>query len=160
EGVKLRLHSWVAAPMLEGDRVTGVIVESKSGRQAITADIVIDCTGDGDVAARAGAPFMSPDESGKTDRMPMSLMYRLGRLPGTVKGGFGGIRIKDRVTRWGPGAKGDALDVNVLTQAEVGSRLKLWEIVQEIRKQPGMESVYLLESATSIGIRETRRILG
>ena len=68
EGVKLRLHSWVAAPMLEGDRVTGVIVESKSGRQAITADIVIDCTGDGDVAARAGAPFMSPDESGKTDR--------------------------------------------------------------------------------------------
>jgi hypothetical protein len=160
EGVKLRLHSWVAAPMLEGGRVTGVIVESKSGRQAITADIVIDGTGDGDVAARAGAPFMSPDESGKTDRMPMSLMYRLGGLPGTVKGAFGGIRIKDRVTRWGPGAKGDALDVNVLTQAEVGSRLKLWEIVQEMRKQPGMESVYLLESATSIGIRETRRILG
>ena len=54
-GVKMRLHSWVVAPMVEGSRVTGVIVESKSGRQAIAADIVIDCTGDGDIAAWAGA---------------------------------------------------------------------------------------------------------
>lgn len=160
EGVKLRLHSWVVAPMLDGSRVTGVIVESKSGRQAIAADIVIDCTGDGDVAAWAGAPFMSPDESGKTDRMPMTLMYRLGGLPSTVEGAFGGIRIQDRVTRWGPRANGDALDANVLTRAEVESRLKLWEMVQEMRTKSGMESLYLLESATCIGVRETRRILG
>jgi hypothetical protein len=160
EGVKLQLHSWIAAPMLDGTRVTGVIVESKSGRQAIAADIVIDCTGDGDVAAAAGAPFMSPDESGKTDRMPMTLMYRLGGLPAGVKGAFSGIRIKDRVTRWGPAAKGSALDVNNLTQAEIDTRLKLWDSIQEMRKQPGMESLYLLESATQIGVRETRRILG
>jgi FAD dependent oxidoreductase len=132
------------------------VVESKSGRQAIAADIVIDCTGDGDVAAKAGVPFMR----GKTDRMQMSLMYRLGGVPSSVEGPFGGIRIKDRVTRWGPAATGDALDVNVLTRAEVTARLKLWDIVQEMRKQPGMESLYLLESATSIGIRETRRIQG
>jgi hypothetical protein len=160
EGVKLRLHSLVVAPMLEGNRVTGVIVHSKSGRQAIAADIVIDCTGDGDVAAWAGAPFMGPDESGKTDRMQMTLMYRLGGLPSTVEGAFGGIRIKDRVTRWGPRANGDALDVNVLTRAEVEARLKLWDEVQEMRKKPGMESLYLLESATAIGVRETRRITG
>ena len=66
EGVKLRLHSWIVAPMLEGSRVTGVIVESKSGRQAIAADVVIDCTGDGDVAAGAGAPFMSPSRQRAT----------------------------------------------------------------------------------------------
>jgi hypothetical protein len=160
EGVKLRLHSWVTVPMLDGSRVTGVIVESKSGRQAIAADVVIDCTGDGDVAARAGTPFMAPDESGKTDRMQMTLMYRLGGLPSNVEGAFGGIRMKDRVTRWGPRADGDALDVNVLTRAEVESRLKLWDTVQELRKQPGMESLYLLESATGIGVRETRRIRG
>ena len=71
EGVKLRLHSWVAAPMLAGSRVTGVIVESKSGRQAIAADVVVDCTGDGDVAALAGAPFMGPAATG--DRMPIPL---------------------------------------------------------------------------------------
>ena len=60
EGVTLRLHSWIAAPMLDGSQVTGVILESKSGRQAISADFVIDATGAGDIAARACAPFMSP----------------------------------------------------------------------------------------------------
>ena len=54
EGVTLRLYSWIVGPMLDGSRVTGVIVESKSGRQAIAADIVIDATGDGDIAARRG----------------------------------------------------------------------------------------------------------
>ena len=160
EGVKIRLHSWIAAPMLDGNRVTGVVVESKSGRQAIAADIVIDCTGDGDVAARAGAPFMSPDESGHSDRMQMSLMYRIGGVPSTVQGAFAGIRIKDRVTRWGPAANGNALDVNVLTRSEIEARLKLWDLVENMRKQPGMESLYLLETATGIGVRETRRILG
>jgi hypothetical protein len=158
EGVKLRLHSWVVAPMLDGSRVTGVIVHSKSGRQAIAADIVIDCTGDGDIAAWAGAPFMSPATTG--DRMPMSLMYCLGGLPPTVQGAFGGIRIRDRVVRWGPGSGGDGLDVENLTRAEVETRLKLWDQVQELRKKPGMESVCLLHSATGIGVRETRRILG
>ncbi len=157
EGVKLRLHSWVVAPMLAGSRVTGVVVESKSGRQAIAADIVIDCTGDGDVAAWAGAPFMSPDESGKTDRMQMSLMYRIGGAPPSFERG---IRIRDRVVNWGPAARGDALDVNVLTQVEVETRLKLWDVIQEMRKKPGMESVYLMQTPTCIGVRETRRILG
>jgi hypothetical protein len=158
EGVKLRLHSWVVAPMLDGSRVTGVIVHSKSGRQAIAADIVIDCTGDGDVAASAGAPFMSPAQTG--DRMPMSLMYCLGGLPSSVEGPFGGIRIRDRVVRWGPGFGGDGLDVENLTRAEVDTRLKLWDQIQELRKKPGMESVCLLHAATTIGVRETRRILG
>ncbi len=158
EGVKLRLHSWIAAPMLDGSRVTGVIVESKSGRQAIAADIVIDCTGDGDVAARAGAPFLGPASTG--DRMPMSLMYRIGGVPSTVEGAFGGIRIRDRVVRWGPGFGGDGLDVENLTRAEVETRLKLWEQVEQIRRKPGMESVALLDTPTSIGVRETRRIIG
>jgi hypothetical protein len=158
EGVKLLLHSWVVAPMLDGSRVTGVIVHSKSGRQAIAADIVIDCTGDGDIAAAAGAPFMGPAATG--DRMPMSLMYSLGGLPDSVKGPFGGIRIGNRVVRWGPGASGDGLNVKNLTRAEVESRLKLWDQVQEMRKKPGMESLFLNYVATNIGVRETRRIAG
>ncbi|MFB3826202.1 MAG: FAD-dependent oxidoreductase [Bryobacteraceae bacterium] len=158
EGVQLRLHSWVAAPMMDGARVTGVIVESKSGRQAIAADVVIDCTGDGDIAARAGAPFMSPALTG--DRMPMTLMYRLGGLPKSVEGAFGGIRIGDRVVRWGPRISGDGDNVETLTKAEIESRLKLWDDVQEMRKKPGMETLYLMQTATCIGVRETRRILG
>jgi len=158
EGVKLLLHSWAVAPMLDGSRVAGVIINSKSGRQAIAAGIVIDCTGDGDIAAWAGAPFMSPAATG--DRMPMSLMYTLGGVPATVKGPFGGIRIRDRVVRWGPGAGGDGLDVHNLTRAEVESRLKLWDQVQAMRKKPGMESLYLASSPMTIGVRETRRIAG
>jgi hypothetical protein len=158
EGVKLRLHSWVVAPMLNGSRVTGVIVHSKSGRQAITADVVIDCTGDGDVAAAAGVPFMSPAATG--DRMAMTLMYRLGGLPSSVKGPFDGVRIGDRVVRWGPAVQGDGLDVETLTQAEVNARLEIWDEVQELRRKPGMESLYLAQTATGIGVRETRRIIG
>jgi hypothetical protein len=158
EGVTLRLHSWVAAPMLDGSRVVGIISESKSGRQAIAADVIIDATGDGDIAARAGAPFMSPASQG--DRMGMSLMYRLGGLPSSVEGNYGGIRIGDRVVKWGPGFGGDGLDVENLTRAEVETRLKLWEQVQEMRQKPGMASLYLMQTATGIGVRETRRILG
>ncbi len=158
EGVKLRLHSLVVAPMLDGSRVTGIVVESKSGRQAIAADVVVDATGDGDIAAGAGATFMSPARKG--DRMGMSLMYRLGGLPSSIEGTYGGVRIKDRVVKWGPGFGGDGLDVENLTRAETETRLQLWDRVREMRKKPGMESIYLMQSATGIGVRETRRILG
>lgn len=158
EGVKLRLHSWAVGPMLTESRVTGVIVESKSGRQAIAAEVVVDCTGDGDIAARAGAPFMGPAATG--DRMGMSLMYRVGGVPSGVAGAFDGIRIGDRVVRWGPEYGGDGIDVENLTRAEVETRLKLWDQVQEMRKKAGLESVYLMQTATGVGVRETRRIVG
>ena len=48
-GAELLLHSWVAAPIIEGDTVKGVLVETKAGRQAILAKVVIDSTGDGDL---------------------------------------------------------------------------------------------------------------
>ena len=157
EGVKLRLHSWIVAPMLEGSRVTGIVAHSKSGRQAIAADIVIDCTGDGDLAAAAGAPFMSPAAAG--DRMSMSLMYALGGVPSTIQGPFGGMRKGDHVVRWGPRVGGDGTDVETLTKAEIDARLKLWDDVQALRKKSG-ESIYLAQTATTIGVRETRRLIG
>lgn len=51
------LHTQIVDVIVEDGSITGVITESKSGRQAILAKRVIDATGDGDVAARAGAPF-------------------------------------------------------------------------------------------------------
>jgi hypothetical protein len=56
-GIDLFLHSWAASPLMEGNTVKGVAFESKSGRQAISAKVVIDSTGDGDIFVRAGAPF-------------------------------------------------------------------------------------------------------
>ena len=54
-GVKLYLHSWGVRPIVEGNTVKGVIIENKSGRQAILAKVVIDSTGDGDLLEPAGA---------------------------------------------------------------------------------------------------------
>lgn len=54
-GVKLYLHSWGIRPIVEGNTVKGVIIENKSGRQAILAKVVIDSTGDGDLLQPAGA---------------------------------------------------------------------------------------------------------
>jgi hypothetical protein len=56
-GVELLLHSWGVAPIMEGSMVKGIIFESKSGRQALLAKVVIDSTGDGDVFVAAGAEF-------------------------------------------------------------------------------------------------------
>jgi hypothetical protein len=56
-GATLRLHSWVVDALVEEERVTGAIVESKSGRQAILSRVCVDATGDGDIAAYAGAGY-------------------------------------------------------------------------------------------------------
>lgn len=55
-GIHPMLHRLVVAPVMDGDTVRGVIVESKAGREAILAQRVIDATGDADIAHRAGAP--------------------------------------------------------------------------------------------------------
>jgi len=57
ERIKLLLHSWVVAPIQEGNEIKGVVFESKAGRKAILARTVIDASGDGDVFAAAGEAF-------------------------------------------------------------------------------------------------------
>jgi len=70
------LHSMVVSVLLDENKViNGVVVESKSGREAIKADVVIDCTGDADVAHLAGAPYESwgvKDRLGVTTVINMS----------------------------------------------------------------------------------------
>ena len=55
--VDVRLHSWFSRALVANGRVTGVICETKAGREAILGQVVIDATGDLDVAASAGAGF-------------------------------------------------------------------------------------------------------
>lgn len=77
--VEVLLHTLFADVILEENTVCGVLVENKSGRQAYLAQAVIDCTGDGDVAARAGAPYrVGRETDGATH--PMSLMFKLGNM--------------------------------------------------------------------------------
>ena len=62
ENVKLLLHTYIAKAIVEDNAVKGVIIENKAGRQFIRARIVIDTTGDADVAISAGVPFATPDK--------------------------------------------------------------------------------------------------
>ena len=76
-GVQVRLYTQVADAIVEDGRVRGVVTESKSGREAVFAKVVVDATGDGDVAARAGAAFDMGRE-GDGVCQPVTLMFRLG----------------------------------------------------------------------------------
>jgi hypothetical protein len=72
--VEFPLHSFASA-VLGGQKVEGVVFEGKSGPLVVRARAVVDCTGDGDLAASAGAPF----EIGRADGLvqPMTLMFRM-----------------------------------------------------------------------------------
>lgn len=73
-GIRPMLHRLFVAPLMDGDTITGVIVESKAGREAILAKRVIDATGDADVAHRAGAPtVMNP----KAEMIGASVMFSM-----------------------------------------------------------------------------------
>lgn len=76
-GVNLHLHTMITGVIKEGNRVTGIITESKSGRRAFTAQVLVDATGDGDVCALAGAEFMRGHQ-GKIQGM--SLRFRIGHI--------------------------------------------------------------------------------
>jgi hypothetical protein len=76
-GVQFLLHSLASGPLFDAKgRVAGAVFETKSGPLAIRAKVVVDCTGDADLAVQAGAPF----EIGRSDGLaqPMTLMFRMG----------------------------------------------------------------------------------
>jgi hypothetical protein len=82
-GVELLLHSVFSDAVAVDGRVQHVIVENKSGRQAIRPKFVIDCSADADVVARVGAPFVKGRESDGA-LQPVTLFYRIGGIDYTV----------------------------------------------------------------------------
>ena len=62
-GVKVLYHTDFLRPMLEGSTITGVLVSSKRGLEVVKGTVVIDCTGDGDVACRSGVPYEMGNEA-------------------------------------------------------------------------------------------------
>lgn len=75
-GVDVLFYTFFAGVVMDGDTIRGIITESKSGRSAMLARIVIDCTGDADVAYRAGVPCEKGNEQG--GMQPPTLMFCLG----------------------------------------------------------------------------------
>ena len=74
-GVKVLMYVMCVDVIMDGDTVKGVIIESKKGREAILAKCIIDCTGDGDVAFRAGAPMEYGNDKGIAQ--PPTLMFSM-----------------------------------------------------------------------------------
>ena len=77
-GVQILFHAWAAAVLMTGQRIQALVVETKSGRQAIRAQRFIDCSGDADVAHFAGVPFELGDGQGSA--LFPSTMFRVGHV--------------------------------------------------------------------------------
>ena len=77
-GVQILFHAWVAAVLMQGERIQALIVETKSGRMAIRACRFIDCSGDADVAHFAGVPYEVGD--GQGSGLYPTTMFRVGHV--------------------------------------------------------------------------------
>lgn len=188
EGVTLVLHSWVVGTVREGSTVRGVLFESKEGRRAILAKVVVDATGDLDVCAGAGASYESDVE---TEDSPVahtlntswmwagvdfgrwlefrrndpsghqSLMNAARETLGYVERPF--VAWRDDVAVFlGPRLAGySGLKVADLTAVELESRRRMLAHLEFFRAHaPGFERAWLLLSAPQLGVRHTRRLVG
>lgn len=185
-GVKLVYHSWAAEPLVTEGRVTGVALESKEGRMAIQAQVVVDATGDGDLFARAGAAFTNDIEAADVHHcmntawlfggvdMNRWIDFKAGRPEafadfmargreacGLFERPFVSWR-NDIALFMGPRQTGySALDLDDLTAVEVRSHRAMAQHLGFFRANaPGFEQAYMMLSAPQIGVRHARRLKG
>jgi hypothetical protein len=184
--VKLIYHSWAAMPIVQDGAVKGVAFESKEGRMALMADVVVDATGDGDLFARAGAAFVNDiDEAdvhhcmntawlfGGVD-MNRWIEFKAGQPEqftqfmargreqlGLFERPFVSWR-NDIALFMGPRQAGySALDVDDLTAVEVRSHRAMDAHLGYFRAHaPGFENAFPMLSAPQIGVRHARRLSG
>ncbi len=160
--VDMFFHTWGVDVIQSGNAVQGVVFESKQGRQAILAKVVVDASGDGDVFFQAGAEYNQISHA-------LGFVYRLGnfdridksKAPKDTKFNLGGCEpVKS--ARWvnNLGPKGNGLDVRDLSSTEMMHRKSAWNYVQRIRKTPGYEEVFLMQTASQLGVRATRLLDG
>mgnify|MGYP001159667372 FL=1 len=188
-GVDIRFHSFAVGVAMNGPRIEAVLLETKSGRKAIKAEMFIDCSGDGDLAYWAGAEcekgdatgFMAypttmfrvanaDDEKVQNEGKPNLTQliaeageeYNLPRKTGVLgsQPHMGEWRVNlTQISRGG--APIDGSDWNDLGYAETEGRRQSQEYFRFLKDRvPGFANSYLLETAPQIGIRETRRIVG
>ncbi len=172
----------------EGDRVTGVIVESKEGRAVIRAKQVIDSSGDGDLCVRAGAEFeQGRGEDGAVQ--PMTMIFKMVGVdsarairakqadPDFTKAwqaakAAGEITVPREDVLAGPNPREgewnfnttrivgkDGTKVRDVSDAMIEGRRQVAEVAAFMRKYvDGFQNAIVSETAPHIGVRETRRI--
>jgi len=188
-GITAYLDCWGVDAIVDAKgAVQGAVFESKAGRQAILADIVIDASGDGDIYAAAGAAFEKVKDNiglisriGNIEEIDMapgrgSENPGAGNTPLTGKPGSGRPsrgRVEEFSGHAGnstpaphvnwlnmKGPVGDALDVADLTAMELKHRRGTWSNVEKLRQKPGNEQVFLAETAPQLGVRLSRLLEG
>ena len=184
-GIKLFLHSWGTTAVTENGKVKGVVFESKSGRQAILGQVIIDGTGDGDLLPSAGAAFddvWGPD----TRSSQLALVFRIGNadfnkladfreaspekynelMAGMAKAA--GMRFLPLPTprndvvwmnNWVPNVS--AINVEDLTKTELAVRRMMLPAHDFLKAMvPGFEKSFIIDTAPQIGTRGSRRLVG
>lgn len=181
-GVTLRTHSWFSEALVEGNRVTGVICQTKLGRQAIRAKMVVDASGDLDLAASAGSSFIdgqfivttvfrlcdvdtakaeafeyaNPEEYKKLDRAARRI----------IGGAWGMWWLKTPLPGivWCncPHMPGyDGMSPEHMVEAEYEGRSRMMKLLAFARENlPGFENAKMLGAAEQMGIRQTRLLQG
>ncbi len=162
-GVKIFLHCWGVDAIVNEQAVCGAVFESKSGRQAILAKVVVDATGDGDLFGAAGAEFEHRSHN-------VGLVSRIGNLDRVDQAKAAAVPKPKRLGGVTPvpgvnwvnltGPEVDGLDVEVLTRMELNHRKFIWQNMQKLRQTPGYDKVYLVETAPQLGVRITRVLHG
>jgi hypothetical protein len=189
-GAQLLFHTQAVGVAMRGSEIDALLVENRSGRGAVRSRIFIDCSGDGDLAAHAGAPFEKGTD-GNSMLYP-STMFRVNGVDpvraGDAWNHFGRwmeeaekkgrkfarkkpiVRPQKNPMEWrvnvtqlanADGSPVDATDAVQLSAAEVEGRRQIVDFFDFLRESaPGFEKAYLLEIAPQVGVRETRRVVG
>ncbi len=184
-GVNILFNSLLVDAVTEDRVVKGIIVENKEGRQAVLSKVTIDATGDGDVFAGAGESFkvdthawgmslswrmanvdvekfiMFRDENAEEyNKLMNELMERTDetRLMRCVPE----VVLKGVTISFSPYMLGlSAIRVKDLARVEIEGRRKIMKAVDFYKKRiPGFESAYLIQTASQIGTRASRRLDG
>jgi len=189
-GVDLFFHAFGVGVAAEADAPTALIVETKSGRRAIRGQMFIDCSGDGDLAAWAGAPFELGDAAGNL--MYPTMMFRVNGVDPALAGEAWTtipelmrqaekrgtrfarqgviVRPQRNPVEWRVNATQvssrngralDGTDADELSYGEIEGRQQAQTFMNFLRSSvPGFAQAYIVDTPPQLGIRETRRIIG
>lgn len=181
-GVNLLLHSWFSRPIVDDGVMKGVIAETKAGPQAHMADVVIDTTGDIDVASRAGADFIHGSyittlvfrlagvDTKRAEEFEQADPKAARAINRKVKRILGGawelwwLKTPLPGVVWcnAPHMSGyDGADPASLTEAEFAARERIAEAVEYVKEYlPGFENCFVIDTAPQMGVRQTRLLQG
>jgi hypothetical protein len=176
--------------MQDARRIGALMVETKAGRQAVAAELFIDCSGDGDLAAWAGARFevgdnagsmlypsmmfrlngIDPERAGEAWRTIPALMeqaeasgtHRFPRKAAIVRPQRSPVEWRVNFTQLArkDGTAINGLEPDDLTRGEIDGRRQAIEAFTFLRTVPGFENSYIVDLPPQLGIRETRRVVG